>query len=53
MNDDREFLLALMTKYRELLEPTPGWLPQSYEFDKVRSLINSTAEKIQEKPCEP
>lgn len=51
--NNQEFLLALMTKFRELLEPAPAYSPQPYEFDKVRNLINHMAEKIQEKSCEP
>ena len=45
-DNHRQFLLDLMSRYREVSAPQLGTITSSYDFDAVKKLINVLAAKI-------
>lgn len=45
-DNHRQFLLDLMSRYREVSAPQLGTITSSYDFDAVKKLINTLAAKI-------
>lgn len=48
-DDNRQFLLDLMSSYREVSAPQLGNTTSSYDFDPVKRLINALADEIKAK----
>lgn len=48
-DDNRQFLLDLMSSYREVNTPQLGTATSSYDFDPVKRLINALADEIKAK----